>query len=310
MKQPELKRDQKTKRKEDDKTGKKEDDKTRKIEAHKIDQDIVNELKPDASKTVFTQKTDIYSQMKPDKDQLLDQVKNEQNMMKVETQQKPVTEKQTNEVIDNNTCSDHEKLKLEIIYASKQEDGTAYHNDEEKKSSIYDKVKLQIKMFIEKIKGFQRKIKKLVEKLVTFFRGLKIKILKLYETAVNIKHKKDLITSFIKDELNREGFRITYSSLKRLFKHILPTKLKSSIIFGTGDPCSTGQALGAMSILYSFYGDKVQITPDFENKRLEGKHYARGRIRLITILIIVIKLILDKRFQQLKSNFLILKEAL
>jgi hypothetical protein len=65
-----------------------------------------------------------------------------------------------------------------------------------------------------------------------------------------------------------------------------------------------------MGILYGFYGDRVVIIPDFENKVFEGKHYARGRIRLITLLIIVIKLISDKRFKRLKSNFLILKEAL
>lgn len=155
-----------------------------------------------------------------------------------------------------------------------------------------------------------RKLRELRERIISFFRELKNKILHLLETMRNIKNKIGLIHSFIQDKINREGFHITYQSLKKLLKHILPTKLRSRIIFGTGDPCSTGQAMGIMGILYSFYGDKVQITPDFENKRFEGKHLARGRIRLITILIIVIKLMLDKRFKQLKANFQILKEAL
>lgn len=154
------------------------------------------------------------------------------------------------------------------------------------------------------------KLRKLKERIIHFFRELKNKILQLFETMLNIKNKIGLIHNFIQDKINREGFHATYQSLKKLLKHILPTKLRSRIIFGTGDPCTTGQALGIMAILYSFYGDKVQITPDFENKRFEGKHLARGRIRLITILIIVIKLILDKRFKQLKTNFQILKEAL
>lgn len=155
-----------------------------------------------------------------------------------------------------------------------------------------------------------RKLRKLKEKIISFFRELKNKILHMFVTMISIKNKIGLIHDFIQDKINREGFHVTYQSLKKLLKHILPTKLRSRIVFGTGDPCSTGQALGIMSILYSFYGDKVQITPDFENKRFEGKHLARGRIRLITILIIVIKLILDKRFKQLKTNFQILKEAL
>jgi hypothetical protein len=167
---------------------------------------------------------------------------------------------------------------------------------EEEKSSILKKILLKMKRWKEMIS--------------TFFIQLKKKIIKWFETLVNIKQKIGLISDFIKDELNREGFHIIYSSIKKLLKHLLPTKLKSRIVFGTGDPCSTGQALGFMGILYSFYGDKIQVIPDFENKRLEGKHEAQGRIRLITILLIVIKLMLNKRFKQLKRNFLILKEAL
>ncbi len=154
------------------------------------------------------------------------------------------------------------------------------------------------------------KIKRIKDKIVAFFIGIKNKLAKWFEKAMDIKHKVNLISDFIKNEWNREGFKITYASLKKLLKHILPRKLKSRVIFGTGDPCSTGQVLGAMSILYSFYGDKVQITPDFANKRFEGKHFARGRIRLGTLLIIGIKLIRDKRFKQLKTNLQILKEAL
>jgi hypothetical protein len=159
------------------------------------------------------------------------------------------------------------------------------------------------------LRRFLNKLRNIKEKIISFFRTVKERIKNWIKVSFNIKHKIHLVSAFFKDEGNRDGFRLTFHSVKKLLKHVLPTKLKSTIIFGTGDPCSTGQALGALSILYSFYGDKIQITPDFENKRLEGKHYARGRIRLVTILIIVIKL-LDKRFKQLKSNMKTLKEAL
>ena len=161
--------------------------------------------------------------------------------------------------------------------------------------------------FIQRILYRLRSIK---EKVKAFFTGIKNKAIKIYETIVNINHKKDLIMDFLRDDINKEGFKLTYYSLKKLLKHVLPTKLQSRIAFGTGDPCSTGQALGVMGFLYSLYGDKVQIIPDFENQRLEGTHYARGRIRLVTILIIVIKLMIDKRFKELRRNVKILKEAL
>lgn len=161
-----------------------------------------------------------------------------------------------------------------------------------------------------KFKSLVYKVKSLKERIINFFIVLKGKIKDWFTSISNMRHKYILITDFIQNERNRQGFKITYASFKKLIKHILPRKLKSRIVFGTGDPCSTGQALGVFGIIYSFYGDNVQVIPDFENKVLEGKHYARGRIRLVTLLIIVIKLILDKRFKQLKDNFLVLKEAL
>ncbi|MDI9508814.1 MAG: DUF2953 domain-containing protein [Clostridiales bacterium] len=155
-----------------------------------------------------------------------------------------------------------------------------------------------------------RFFKRIKEKLMGLLRRIKNKIISMIQRLIAIKHKGALIIDFIRNDVNKEGFRFTYKSLIKLLKHLLPRKLESNLIFGTGDPCSTGQALGGFALLYSFYGDKLQITPDFENKVFKGKHYARGRIRIWTLLIIIIKLLLDKRFKELKTNFQLLKEAL
>jgi hypothetical protein len=168
--------------------------------------------------------------------------------------------------------------------------------EQENRKSFFKKV-------LERIHGIR-------DKTITAFKEWKVKLSRIFSTIATFKFKFDLILSFLRDEMNKDGMRVTFTSLKRMVKHILPTTLRSKLIFGTGDPCSTGQALGAMSILYSFYGDKIQITPDFFKNRLEGNHFAKGRIRLGTILIIVVKLMFDRKFKQLKNNFMILKEAL
>lgn len=185
---------------------------------------------------------------------------------------------------------------------------------------IEEQTDIRAKALIEKIpvkeekasffKRIYNKIKEIKEKVTAFIHNLIEKIKGIFESAHNIKSKLDLILRFIQLDANKEGFKITWKSLKKIVKHVLPTELSSKVNFGTGDPCSTGQALGVLGMLYSLYGDKIQITPDFENKVLEGKHFARGRIRLVTILIIVIKLILDKRFKKLTKNIVVLKEAL
>ncbi len=202
----------------------------------------------------------------------------------------------------------------ETVTTSSQHEGMTKESQASNEPSSEDKVVLvqkathtQRKSFFQKL---SERIKRIKEKFISRFHEWKEKIKKIFASVSSIRFKVGLILNFLRDEMNKEGMHLTFFSLKRLLKHILPTKLRSKVIFGTGDPCSTGQALGAMSILYSFYGDKIQIIPDFEHNIFEGKHFARGRIRLVTILIIVVKLILDKRFKQLKNNFIILKEAL
>lgn len=215
-----------------------------------------------------------------------------------------------NKTSENGQVIKSEQKPGEKVYGNKLVDPAIKTSSEKEKITLEEEISQEEKVHSSIFQIILHKIRNLKDKIIGFFRGIKNKIVNCIEKVKDINHKVSLITDFIKDELNKEGFKVTYASLKKLLKHILPTKLRSRVVFGTGDPCSTGQALGVIGILYSFYGDKIQITPDFENKVFEGKHYARGRIRLVTILIIVIKLILNKKFKQLKCNFQILKEAL
>ncbi len=155
----------------------------------------------------------------------------------------------------------------------------------------------------EKKPSFMGKIKYKIKKI-------KDKIINAIKKLCNIRQKIKIVVDFVKDEINKEGFKTIYGSLKKLLKHLMPTELNLQLLFGTGDPCSTGQALGVLSILYSLYGQHIEITPDFENEVVEGKLDAKGRIRLFTVIMIVIKLICDKKFKRLKNNFNALKEAL
>ncbi|MDD3174246.1 MAG: DUF2953 domain-containing protein [Herbinix sp.] len=213
------------------------------------------------------------------------------------------------EIINNETelpklFGNHPNNINQNLYNSiKEENVDKPTNDLLEEESANKKKKFSISRLLAKLKNFKNRF-------IHMIKDLNAKRLNLFDKITKLKEKSELILDFIHNEMNREGFRIIFSSLKKLLKHILPGKLKSQIIFGTGDPCSTGQVLGAFGIIYSLYGDKVRITPDFINSRFEGKHDARGRIRLVTLLIIVIKLIIDKRFKELKRNFILLKEAL
>ena len=93
-------------------------------------------------------------------------------------------------------------------------------------------------------------------------------------------------------------------------KKIGPAVIKGKIQFGTGDPCSTGQALGVLGICYGWIGDQIEIEPDFENEVLKGELFIKGRFRVISLLIIGVKLLKDEGFKKLRNNFAKLKEEI
>ena len=105
---------------------------------------------------------------------------------------------------------------------------------------------------------------------------------------------------FLNDAENREAFSFLLSEGKRLLLRVLPRKLSGTVRFDLEDPASVGKALIFLSFLYPAIGDRVQITPLFENEnRLEGELSLEGRIRAVSLLIIGIRVFFDQRVRKL-----------
>lgn len=168
----------------------------------------------------------------------------------------------------------------------------------------------KIKEFFNKMKSFLLKIKGFFQKIASGFQKVKNIFHNIREGASNLISKWEKIKAFYKVESNKQGIKLSLYAIKKVVKHILPKKIKGQIEFGTGDPCSTGQALGAAACFYSIYGKSFQIIPNFNDEIFEGNIYMAGRIRIVTLLIIVVKLILNKNFKELIKNFRAFKEEL
>lgn len=166
-----------------------------------------------------------------------------------------------------------------------------------KKTTIKDNL-LRI---LNKIKNFLNLLKSILHKIYNFLLGIE-------SDEKKPKNKISNIISFIKD--NKLGIKTIIAALKKLLKHIKPKKFNGSIEFGTGDPSQTGQLLGVISIFYGKYGKHIKLTPVFEEKTLSGNVFLKGRIRLLTVAIIVLGLIVNEDFKSLLNNFNDLKEEL
>ena len=109
--------------------------------------------------------------------------------------------------------------------------------------------------------------------------------------------------AFLEDELHRTAIGKGWDTIKQILCHVLPGKIKGHVEFGTGDPESTGKALGVLGILYAMYGKGVTVIPDFYEKRLIAELTFKGRIRLGTLLFKGLRLIRDKQVKRFYKNF-------
>lgn len=178
----------------------------------------------------------------------------------------------------------------------KQTFSKAEKKSEKSKQVVFQKIKNKWREFIDK--------------WYSFWRGFKEKvnfIKKLFKNGKTIL-KKGVI--FLMEEECRGAFGNIFLQIKIIGKHLWPRKLKGTIRYGTGDPCSTGQAFGVLAIIYTMSHCQLQIIPDFQEKILEGNIMAKGRARLFTMGKICITLIKDEKVKQLKNKIQTLKEEL
>lgn len=143
----------------------------------------------------------------------------------------------------------------------------------------------------------------------SIFRRLWQKIKELYQTVRdmirNIRQKVHSVQDFVQlmqKDSSKRFICIAKENMLQLWRHLKPQKIWGDIRFGTGDPCSTGQILGGIAVFYSYLGTGVHITPDFEEACFEGRIAVKGRIRGITMLVILIRLIISKEFRTLRRE--------
>lgn len=146
-----------------------------------------------------------------------------------------------------------------------------------------------------KRRGIIARLRRLWTRIMNFFRTLK-KLFRLLRQKVHSLHD---LADMLREEETRHSICIVKDNMIHLWKQIHPRKIRGDIVFGTGDPCTTGQALGGIAVLYGWIGSGVHIVPDFQEKRLEGRLDVRGRIRIISLIVIIVKMMFHREFKQL-----------
>jgi hypothetical protein len=142
----------------------------------------------------------------------------------------------------------------------------------------------------------QKKQMKIKEKIKFTFRNVCDKI----KRAI-ILFKKNIY--LIKDERTKRAFILCKKELFHLLKLIIPRKINGIVKIGMKDLSQTGEIYGLYSAFFPVHKGKVVMVPYFEEEIFSYKVMAIGRIRIITLLRITLKIYFNKDIQRLIHIF-------
>ncbi|MBO5620588.1 MAG: DUF2953 domain-containing protein [Butyrivibrio sp.] len=106
---------------------------------------------------------------------------------------------------------------------------------------------------------------------------------KIQCTISRVCDKIDMIKSTLENDIFKWAFELVKKKLIKIIKMILPDKCDVKVLFGSGDPATTAEIMGAYGALYPILYNKVEYTPDFERKVVGADVHLKGHITLFTI---------------------------
>ena len=138
--------------------------------------------------------------------------------------------------------------------------------------------------------------------LTAKYEKIKYTILKIYDKIKHIWENFTFYRDLWKDEQTQKLLEHAIFRLKKILRNIRPRRLKADIVFGTGEPDTTGYALAVYGILSPMLGKHVNITPDFEQSILQGEFYMAGHITIFQVIFHSLMIVFDKRLRLLKAR--------
>lgn len=122
---------------------------------------------------------------------------------------------------------------------------------------------------------------------------------KIKETYFSIKKNIDLLT----EESTKRAIALCKKELLHILKAIFPRKIKGIVRLGLDNPALTGEIYGGYCALFPIHKGNIVLIPYFEEKNFEYRVKALGRVRIITLIIIAVKVYFNKDIQRLIKIF-------
>lgn len=244
-----------------------------------LDEDMDDTVKEDSISDV-TGSIKINDSKQKDISDINDSMKNNDIIKNSDSRQNELS------AVNDSIKSDNEAIHVNTNQADNTKTADNKKQRTRKKPGVFSKLITKAKRIYQRIRHILAKLKKTIKKLK------------------DIKNTASAMYDFINSREFRDNFAFLKQQLKKLFRHIMPSKHDIKINFGTGSPDTTGEILGVIAVLMAFTGLNIQVTPDFDNAVFNGEVYIKGRIRLFNILVVALKMYFNKELKAVADKII------
>ena len=135
-----------------------------------------------------------------------------------------------------------------------------------------------------------------VSRVINWGKNTYIKIKKMLRKPKIILQLVEEYKEILEKDETKATLELLVNQLSYLWQKIRPRKLECYVEYGASDNYTTGSVLGYRSMLYPIIGERVVFIPNFDEEIFRGNIKAKGRLYLVFVLCIVIKLYFNKGF--------------
>jgi hypothetical protein len=114
----------------------------------------------------------------------------------------------------------------------------------------------------------------------------------------SLREKKDEAAVFLKKEEHQMAIRHIFRQIWQVLRKLMPKKWYIRGVVGFDDPATTGEFFGGLAIIYAWLGNGIQVLPDFEESRIELELFAKGKMRILTLICMIIRLAIDRQSRE------------
>lgn len=119
----------------------------------------------------------------------------------------------------------------------------------------------------------------------------------VYDKMKALGDKVAYYAALLREEETRQLFSHACFRCGKILKNIRPRRIRAELLFGTGEPDTTGYLLALYGIFSPMLGAKVCVSPDFTASVLEGGFFVAGHVTGAVLLFHACRVLFDRRLR-------------